>query len=87
MKTINTPESFCPSCGKRFDQASSAFGESTPKPDDITICIRCGQVMLFNLDMTVRLPDEDELADLDAATLEEISEAQVAIRKVHAANN
>lgn len=43
--------------------------------------------MIFDLGMLVRLPERNDLEDLDTQTLREISQLQDAIRKVRAERN
>ena len=43
------PESQCPKCERWLDRSSSPIDpNSIPKPGDVTICIRCGQISKFN---------------------------------------
>jgi RNase P subunit RPR2 len=38
----------CPSCGVLLNAATSTFEEdATPSDGDITICLRCGHIMIF----------------------------------------
>lgn len=59
------PESACPSCGYMMDAAScvSRENDGRPEPGDITVCIRCGHIMAFADDLTLRdLTDEEAKA-------------------------
>ena len=52
-------ESKCPHCGYKLDAASSMTMARKPQPDDITICISCGNFLIFNLDLTLSKPDDE----------------------------
>lgn len=60
LKEHDMPASKCPHCGTRFDRASSLDDEA-PGPGDVTVCIRCAKICIFNEDLTVRKPTGPEL--------------------------
>lgn len=76
----HTPKCFCPKCGYKFDRASKVYGEGTPKPGDITLCLKCGHVMVFGPGMVVREPTSEEQASI--AQDERITRARSAIQKL-----
>lgn len=47
MKTTHVEPQSCPKCGKKLDAVSDAFGEASPGPGDMTVCLYCGQIMQF----------------------------------------
>jgi len=53
--TIRTPEKIC-KCGYMLDATSQVGGESTPSEGDFTVCLKCGELWVFNNDITVREP-------------------------------
>jgi hypothetical protein len=64
------PESPCTHCGEMLDMASCVKQTTSkhsrrrvvrPDPGDMTICIKCGHLMGFNPDLTLRDPTDDEL--------------------------
>lgn len=65
-----------------MDQAMS-LGErpATPEPGDVTLCIRCGAVLLFDA-VGVELPDEDRLRELMADR--RVANAQVLVQRMNA---
>jgi hypothetical protein len=67
MKTTVTPRGRCPACGEAIDRASHIEGESAPSPGDVSICIRCAAVNLFDDDLSPRVPTAAELARLRAS--------------------
>ena len=88
MTEIPTPASYCPGCNYRFDRATSTFDDQVrPKPGDITICIKCATVLIFNGDMSARLATDGDLRELDAVTLLEIFRARTAIRFIQTRRN
>ncbi|MBW4033007.1 MAG: hypothetical protein HIU88_10125 [Acidobacteria bacterium] len=72
----------CPTCGYRTD-TNSAVGPMPlqSKAGDASICLRCGQLLLLELDMVglrFRLPTVLELVDLRAnPTIEQLLESWV----------
>jgi hypothetical protein len=34
--------------------------QASPRKDDISVCIACGALLVFNEDLTLRLPAEEE---------------------------
>jgi hypothetical protein len=66
MKTTELPRSECLNCGHPLDRATSATGDHTAKPGDVTLCIRCSHIMIFTDEMGFRDPTEKELADIAA---------------------
>ena len=55
------PECHCPVCDKKIDAASNLYDESErPFPGDVSVCIQCGTILVFDFDLTMRLPTEEE---------------------------
>lgn len=55
MKTVyTTADTRCPNCSAELTGASDPEGDAIPTPDDISVCMYCGTVVVFNHDMTVR---------------------------------
>lgn len=53
----------CPHCAAIFDRASnvSSDGETDgPVGGDVTMCIKCGEWCLFNSNLTLRKPTDEE---------------------------
>jgi hypothetical protein len=46
----------CPWCLSEHDAASGLNHDTTPKPGDVTLCIRCGEWCVFDDRMTLRKP-------------------------------
>lgn len=58
--SIRIPKATC-QCGQIMSASADAFGSSVPSEGDISLCIGCGLIYMFNKDMTVRLPTEEEM--------------------------
>jgi len=54
------PPHRCPRCNYRMDCTTDAYGEAKPKEGDVSICLMCGGLMVFNADLTVRKPTKEE---------------------------
>ncbi len=67
MKIVNVPRSACPYCGKFGGSAAGDAENPEPSPGDIVLCLRCGEILVFADDLTVRSPTTEEL--LSAAKL------------------
>lgn len=53
----------CKICGSVLD-AASGFG--VPQKDDISICLYCGNIAIFNADFTFRPPTDDERVEIES---------------------
>lgn len=60
----------CPACGYRTDRTAAVGPRpAVPKAGDATICLRCGQLLLFALDfigLRLQLPTTTQMRDLRA---------------------
>lgn len=54
-------ENECLNCKALLDAATGANHKDSPRPDDITICIKCGHVMAFSDEMLFRELSEKEM--------------------------
>jgi hypothetical protein len=65
MTTTETKPDACPFCGHWLDRLWAGPGnpEATPRPGDVTICIKCGGLMILDPDLRVRPPTDDEQAE------------------------
>jgi len=61
MKAHKMPECACPHCGHKFNAATSPTGDDRPNPGDISVCIECRKISVFNDDLTTRKPSGEEL--------------------------
>jgi hypothetical protein len=79
MRTTRTPPQMCPNCGYVFDAATEAIkAKAKPKPGDVSLCLNCINVGIYNADLSVRSATDAEIADLDAGTKKLIAQAKIA---------
>lgn len=64
MKTFKQKLHECPICLHEMDRCMAYKGDVPPRPGDVTICIRCCTLLLFDEDLDVILPNEEELKKL-----------------------
>lgn len=76
LVTTRHATSNCPTCGAGFDAASAVDGEDVaPKPGDISVCLYCGEWLMFDDDTLPTLkPTEEEMKQASAALLVEARE-------------
>lgn len=60
MTTTKMPPTSCLSCGTRLNTTTSLFGDAEPSDGDITICLKCGHIMVFE-DERPRNPTDAEM--------------------------
>lgn len=72
LKTFDVPLRLCPYCGAEADRSTGDLDRG-PGKDDATLCLYCGEIGMFNADLTVRRATTAEaiagLADKVAAEL------------------
>lgn len=60
IATTRIPDQHCSRCGFKFTATTYFFGDRHPRPGDVSICIECRLVQIFNTDLTLRDPTPDE---------------------------
>lgn len=64
-KDYRTPESRCPKCDYKLDGATLALGTiCAPKPGDVSVCLNCGQLLVYHDGTLLRQATADEIRDL-----------------------
>lgn len=58
----------CPACGYPMDCATGIGHQRSPSPGDVTVCISCGDISLFNDDLSLRTPSPGEMMALQRST-------------------
>jgi len=82
FRTSRTPSWFCPYCGYLADSATDATGtHAVPKPDDLSICINCAGVLMFDYDLNIVAADEKLLDELSPHIRRAIDEGRRHIRR------
>lgn len=71
------PSQICPFCGYRFDAATGLDPDTIPKAGDISLCLCCMEIGIYDEQLFVRKATSDELADIhNSASWEKIEKAQ-----------
>lgn len=71
----------CEVCGYEFDCASHSDEGKRPRPGDFSLCLKCGELYVFNPDMTVRVPTLAELKEMTGELETQVKHMQTMIRK------
>ena len=66
LPTYTVPTATCPYCGVTADRAAS-IKEEPPKADDITVCVACLGVCIFDEQLHLREPTEHERALIEGS--------------------
>lgn len=77
-------ETRCPECNYTLTGATKVHGEEAmPEKGDSSVCINCGQVLIYEADLTLRKPTAAEISDIMdcAEAWAVIEKAQMFIRK------
>lgn len=83
MTTHVTRSNLCPQCGYCLDRAIGATTDAPPVADDLSICINCGSLLVYQADLSLRLAtsSETEQAMQCENSRRVIQTAQSAIRR------
>jgi hypothetical protein len=54
----------CLNCGHVLNAATATYTDDGPKPEDLSVCIGCGYVMVYAEDMSFRELSESEREEL-----------------------
>lgn len=59
----------CPNCHYKMDAVSSMDNSETgPQEHDLSLCYKCGQILEFQKDLSVKAVDNSILTELDEET-------------------
>jgi hypothetical protein len=61
------PECACPTCGTKVNDATVVFhgaSKASPAPGDVTVCIYCAAVSIFDDELCLRRPTPDEQREI-----------------------
>lgn len=75
------PKVACPHCDHPLDAATRVGDNFRPKPGDITICLKCSEILVFQPDMTVRLAFLNDLLNLPKEEARLLEKGQALIRR------
>lgn len=79
MKVTLVPPHIC-TCGADNDAAS--HHNATPSPGDVSLCWYCGELTVFNEDLTQHIPSEEEMDEIKSNPAWHL--VQNAIEQIHA---
>lgn len=68
----------CPTCHKLLDGFSAYYDHEQPKPDDVTICAYCRDVLQFTNGMTLRKANPEVIEEV----MLEVSQMQGVLNEV-----
>lgn len=80
MSTHRMKMQLCPICGYELDAHSGLDGADKPDKDDFSICMKCGEIMQFNEDLTLRATTNEAFQELAPKQQEDLKRAQHLIR-------
>lgn len=73
----------CVVCGTKLDSATRPGPEEErPRPGDLSLCLKCGEIYVFNQDMTIRVPTVAELMQCGPEIHSELEFMQNKIRNL-----
>lgn len=64
LNAYRVPPQACPNCGARLSGAATSGEDRSPQAGDLTVCIKCVTVLVFDEDMHVRRAAEEEMEAL-----------------------
>lgn len=80
---IKTKQHICPTCHYQMDTVTSLDDqlETPPQEHDITLCLKCGEILEFQKDLSVIVIDQSTLDNLDPQTKHTLITYQSIIEK------
>jgi len=82
---VEVPENTCLCCGYIIDRACVCDSPITrPRPNDVTICMKCGEIMIFDHELKFRKPNKDDLLSIggNSKLMFDIVMAKTAIHQI-----
>lgn len=83
---LDGSESKCPHCGKVID-AATGMGDYSPKPGDVTVCLRCEGLNQFTELLHLKKMPDMVWAEMAPEEKEEIQHAIDLVRKMKQLKN
>lgn len=84
-ETIDTPISKCPVCGYQVDCATPVVSNPSkrikPIPGDLTLCMKCGELMSFDENLKLCSAKLENIMGLDYEEFHALDVAQKLIRE------
>jgi hypothetical protein len=64
IEDYRTTENHCLNCGELIDAATPVDGGRAPQTGDISICLDCHHLMVYDADMKVRALTNEEMVEI-----------------------
>ena len=76
------PMCLCPTCGYKRSRVTCPYdSKSKPRPGDFAICLKCGEILVFDKDIRTRIAELNDMMSLLPPEDKMIVEIQKNIRK------
>lgn len=86
--SVRMEPDICPVCDYVFNCADSVSGENiTPKEGDITFCLKCATILIFDSKVKVKLPTQEFFESIPVEIMIKLVLSQRLIRKMKAERN
>lgn len=82
MTTTRYREQPCPACGHKLSAASGVDHDRRPRPGDVSVCIMCAAVLIFERRGRLRLATAQEATECMAES-PELAAAVLSIAGLH----
>jgi len=78
---LTTP-SKCPTCNYELPaETCIKDANAKPKAGDLSVCLNCGEILVFDPDLKLRMPTISDVMSWDADLFKQVSAAQKLIRQ------
>lgn len=61
FETSKHSATLCPACLHKLDAGTSASGQGTPRPGSASVCLYCGELLIYRTGLKLELPTDAEL--------------------------
>lgn len=79
------PDHWCPRCHTKFDRVSGIGGKFKPSPGDVSLCIECASLAVFDDHLQLREPTLTELLRIQQSEYGQVAEiVECAIKQFRA---
>jgi hypothetical protein len=82
MNAVKFDTKACPTCKVEVDLGvNMSKTEKEPKPGNIAVCMNCGEILIFNQDMTLRESTLSDILKIRPDIMVQVLECQLAVRQ------
>lgn len=82
LDATNMGLDYCPHCGAKNDRATCTEGVAIPKPNDISVCIKCAGINKYGSDMALEKLSHEEFTTLDVPTQQHLLKVVMKIQDI-----